>query len=439
MTTKTTPRVAKLTKTSVDEAKPEASRYILWDEKLKGFGLKVEPSGTKTFIVRYRVGGGRSGTLREFKIGRFGKITPDEARAEAKKSLGRVEVGEDPQNQRAAARKVLTIAELCDVYLDEGMSTKKPTTQYLDRIRINGFVRSHLGRRKITEVGREDVERLRDLIATGQAKGEPLTDDEKGALKRKDPNATGLPSGRRVRGGKTAATRTIKLLNSMFKFAIGRKLCKENPCKGVALFADVERERFLSTAEVASLGDALTAATEEGKHPYLAAIVRLLMFSGARKNEIARLRWSEVDLDRAVIQLEESKTGRKPIQLGAAALQVLNGIERTKSLYVFPEPADPAKPIHGIDWYWVGIRNRAKLPGVRLHDLRHSFASAALGGGASLAVIQRLLGHKRIQTTMRYAHLADDPVKSAADAISNHLSAAMERREADITPMRRAR
>lgn len=417
----------RLTRRTVEAAVKAASRYTIWDSDLKGFGLRVEPSGTKTYVVRYRVGGGRRGTLRQFKIGRANKLTPDEARDEAKKILALAETGKDPQAERVEARNALTVAELCDLYMAEGVATKKASTLNLDRIRVAGHIKPLLGSKKITELGSGDVERMMNAIADGRVKAAALAKAEDEAA---EPQLA--KPGSRVRGGKTAATKTVKLLRAIFNFAIARKLCAENPCAGVKVFADGKRDRFLSPAEMGRLGDALTAAIAGGAHPHHIAIIRLLALTGARKNEIAQLKWSAVDALPGFLQLEDSKTGRKAIRLGAAAQEVLADIPRTKSPYVFPDPRDPMLPIRNLDWAWVGIRKRAGMEDLRIHDLRHSFASFAVAGGSGLYLVGKMLGHSHVATTSRYAHLADDPVKAAADKVSRAVEAALGGKPADV-------
>ena len=427
-------RVARLNQTTIRAAASESRRYILWDRDLKGFGLRVEPSGAKTFLVRYRVGGGRTATRRQFKIGRYGKLTPEEARDHATAILAKVELGEDPQVERVEARKTLTVKELCDLYMAEGVATKKPSTVALDTIRVERHIKPLIGSRKITELGASDVERMMNAIAAGKVRSED------------HPHA---------RGGRTAATKSVKLLRAIFNFAIARRLCQENPTLPVKTFADVKRERFLSPAELGRLGDALSAAETEGANPYHVIIIRLLALTGARKNEVAQLRWSEVDLERGLLQLEDSKTGRKAIRLGAAALELLSKVERTKAPWVFPDPRDPRLPIRNLDWFWVGIRKRADeiarqkvteaggdpdliptMIDVRIHDLRHSFASVGVAGGSGLFLIGKLLGHSHVATTSRYAHLADDPVKAAADKISGAVAAALGGDRGDVRALR---
>lgn len=405
----------RLTRRTVEAAGKAADRYTLWDSDLKGFGLRVEPSGTKTYVVRYRVGGGRRGTLRQFKIGRANKLTPDEARDQAKTALALVETGQDPQAERVEARQTLTVTELCDVYMAEGVATKKASTLTLDKIRIERHIKPLIGSRKITELGSGDVDRMMNAIAAGKVKSaeHPHT-----------------------RGGKTASTKAVKLLRAIYNFAIARKLCTDNPTLGVKTFADGKRERFLSPAELGRLGDALTAAEAEGANLHLVTIIRLLALTGARKNEIAQLRWSEVDAERGLLQLEDSKTGRKVVRLGAAALELLSKVDRTKSAYAFPDPRDASLSIRNLDWFWVGVRKRAGLEDVRIHDLRHSFASVGVAGGSGLFLIGKLLGHSHVATTSRYAHLHDDPLAAAADSISSVIAGAMGGKSADVKPIR---
>jgi len=396
-------RSARLSKRSVDAAEAEDVRYIVWDKELKGFGLRVEPSGTKTYICRYRAGGGRRGTLRQFKIGTHGKLTPDQARDAAAGVLAKAELGQDPQAVKTAYREGLTIAELCDLYLAEGVSSKKESTLKLDRIRIARHIKPRLGTMKVAEVDRGDIERLMQDVGSGKIRGEATP---------------------HTRGGKGAASRTVGLLSGIFTFAVARKLRSDNPAKGIKRFADGRRERFLSPKELAKLGEVLAQAEVRGARPGHIAILRLLALTGTRKNEIARLRWAEVDAEGGYLRLDDSKTGRKVVPLGAPALTILAETPRAGD-WVFPDPKHPNEPIRGLDWAWVGIRNEAGMPELRIHDLRHSFASVALAGGSGLHLIGKLLGHADTSSTQRYAHLADDPLKAAADRVAQTISVTM--------------
>ena len=412
-------RKAVIAKRSVDAAAPEAERFTLWDTELRGFGLRVTPAGTKTFIVRYRVGGGRRGKLRQYVIGQYGTLTPAEARDVARRALAEAARGGDPQATKVAARAELTMAELCDLYLREGCTTKKASTIYIDRTRIARHIKPILGACKVSDVDKSTIDRFMRDVAEGK---------------------TMSPDAPYVRGGKPAAARAVGLLSGIFAFAVERRMRSDNPAKGVTRYPDVKRERFLSPKELAALSDALSGLEADGYHKAPLAVLRLLALTGARKNEIARLRWSEVETERRLIRLGDSKTGAKVIPLGAAALALLDTLPRGESPYVFPDPRDPSKPVHNVDWTWVRARDRAGLEGVRVHDLRHSFASAGLASGQALPLIGKLLGHSQVSTTARYAHLADDPVKAAADRISNTIAGSMRGElGAIVQPMRRER
>lgn len=397
-------RVVRLSKRTVDAAQPQATRYTVWDSELKGFGLRVSPQGTKTFIVRYRIGGGRRGALRQMVVAREGVLSAEGARERAKIALGRVADGQDPQGVKAQRREELTVSELCDLYMAEGVATKKESTLKLDRIRVLRHIKPRLGRMKIGDVARTDIERLMRDVGSGKIRDEATP---------------------HTRGGPGAAARTVGLLGGIFSFAQERGLVSANPTRGVKRFKDIRRERFLSAAEMGRLGDVLAAHEAASGDKHHIAILRLLALTGARKNEIARLRWSEVDLERGVLRLADSKTGPKVIPLGAAAIKVLSEIERSEASYVFPDRRDDRKPVANLDWAWVGLRDKAGLSDVRIHDLRHSFASMGLMTGQGLPLIGKLLGHAHVGTTARYAHLSDDPVRAAADRISATVAAAM--------------
>lgn len=388
----------------MDAALPRSARYVIWDEALAGFGLRVEPSGLKTFVVRYRAGGGRRGVLRQLKVGTHGKLTAEHARRAAKTALAEVQLGADPQSERAAAREQLTMSELCDLYLTEGVDRKKASTLTLDRMRIKRHIVPRLGRLGVSDVTQGDLQRLVRDISAGRIRGEATP---------------------HTRGGPCAASRTAGLLGGIFTFAVQRGLRPDNPIRLVSRPPDRRRERFLSSKDLRALGEALSATEEEGARPAYIAIIRLLALTGARKNEIARLRRDEVDLDCGCLRLKDSKTGPKVIRLGAAAVSVLRAWPNACGEWVFPDPKRPKEPVRGLDWFWVKLRERAGFPDVRIHDLRHSFASAGLASGQGLPLIGKLLGHAHPGTTARYAHFTDDPLREAADRIAARVAGAM--------------
>lgn len=395
------PRSGKITKRLVDALMSEGVRFTLWDTQLKGFGVRVAVSDIKTYVVRYRTIGGADRLL---QIARHGVVTAEEARERAAAVLAQVASGGDPQGTKFERREELTVAGLCDLYMAEGTALKKASTLQIDKIRIARHIKPRLGRMKITDISRRDIERLMVDVGLGHIRGEATP---------------------RTRGGIHAAARTVGLLGGIFSFAIERDLLKANPTRGVKRYKDNRRDRFLSPAELARLGDVLTQLETNGGDPRHLNIIRLLALTGARKNEIARLRWSEIDREQGLLRLTDSKTGAKIIRLGTAALELIEGLLPNGSPWVFPDRRHADRPVGNLDFAWVGIRKRAGLEDVRIHDLRHSFASAGLAGGEGLPLIGKLLGHSHIATTSRYAHLADDPLRAAADRISERVAASL--------------
>ena len=406
------PKVAKLSNRLIESLTPRSKRYIVWDEARKGFGLRVEVSGLKSFIVRYRAaGGGRNAPAREMVIGRYDTWKADDARKEAGKIFNRVDAGQDPASDRNRKRTELTMSGLCELYLKEGTTNKKASTLAIDKGRIEHHIVPLLGKRLVSEVDSRDIKRFMQDVAKGKTKADIKTKFRGRAI---------------VEGGKGTAARTVGLLGGIFTFAIEEKMRADNPVRGVKRFADNKGERFLSANELASLGEAIRQVEAQGANKFAIAIIRLLTFTGARKSEITKLKWQEVDFDRSCLRLADSKSGAKVVPLGPPALAVLSGlIQSDESQFVFPAESG-GLAFQGTEKVWRKLRLAAGLTGLRIHDLRHSFASAGLLAGDNLAIIGKLLGHADVKTTARYAHLSDDPVKQAANRISNSIAAAME-------------
>jgi integrase len=397
----------KITKRTVDALKPVPGRdALLWDAELPGFGVRCRPSGSKVYVLKYRVGARQ----RWASIGRHGAPwTPDMARKEALRLLGEIARGNDPSAERSADRKAVTIAELCDLYLAEGVLTKKPSTVRNDRSRIERHIKPLLGTREIRDATQADVERFQRDVSSGRT-----------AADRK----TGYRGRSIVTGGVGAARLSMILLSTIFAFAIRRRLRPDNPCAGVPRFKPGKSERYLSSAEQMRLGEALAAAERSGANLNAIAVIRMLALTGARAGEIVALKWREVDFERVCLRLEDSKTGPgKVIPLGAAAMQVITGQSRESDL-IFP--GRHGARLGSVGKLWRRVRAEAGLREVRLHDLRHSFASNIVNAGGSLPIIGALLGHCSTQTTARYAHLTDDPLRAVADRAADSIAAALD-------------
>lgn len=400
----------RITKRAVDAAVADGRDRYLWDAEVAGFGLKVAAGGTKTYLVQYRMGG-RGSPTRRCTIGRHGSPwTPEQARQEARRLLAEIAHGIDPAEARASRRHDLTVGELCNLYLSEGCTTKKPSTLKADRGRIEWHIRPLLGRKKVTAVTRGDVDRLLRDVTAGRTT----------ASAERSPKGGGI-----AKGGRGAASQSVILLRAMLNFAIERGLRQDNPAAGVKVFKVRKIERFLTSDELARLGDALSAAERNGANRTILAAIRLLLLTGCRRSEILSLRWDYVDAERSCLRLPDSKSGAKVVPVGGSALAVLAGLPRVEgNPHVIVGEIDGSHLVN-IDRMWRSIRQAARLPDLRLHDLRHSFASVGACGGDSLLVIGKLLGHSQASTTQRYAHLSNDPLKAAADRISAAISAAM--------------
>ncbi len=382
----------KITKRLIDTMGAGAKDLFVWDTELIGFGLKVTPAGRKIYICQYRAGG----RVRRYTIGLHGHYTPEEARREAARVLGKVADGQDPLKEKTDYRKAPILKELAERYLEEHAATKKKLSSYKrDKSLIDRFIVPALGWKKVDEVTRGEVAKLHHDI--GQAT--PIQ-----------------------------ANRALACLSKMMTMAIrwGWKADETNPCRLIERYKENKRERFLSGDELARLGAALAEVEREGSElPSVVTAVRLLLFTGCRRDEILSLKWEHVDFQMGCLRLPDSKTGSRMVTLATPASEVLASTERLLgNPYVCPGMRAGGHLV-GITRPWERICERAGLVGLRLHDLRHSFASVGAAAGLGLPIIGKLLGHTQAATTQRYAHLHQDPLRAAAEEITQRIAEAL--------------
>lgn len=400
----------RITKRTIDAVAATGKEQFLWDSEMRGFGARVSREGRVGYIVQYRF----EGRQRRYKIGPHGAPwTPETARMEARRILGEIAEGKDPQQRRFDDRAAPDIARLCDRYLDEGLFTAKPSSIASARNNIENHIKPLIGSRRAASLERGDIEAMMRDIAAGRTARQVKQGPRRLA---------------RVRGGKGAANSALVTLSAAIGFGVLHQVRADNPALGIRKFPGKKMERFLSPAELARLGQVLAAATALGvESPFALAAIRLLILTGCRKGEILTLRRGQVDRYHRCLRLPDSKTGAKIVHLGAAAMRVIASIpEIAGNPFLLPGKADGTH-VTDLQSVWERIRAAAGLDDVRLHDLRHSFASVGAATGDSMLIIGALLGHSSPKTTARYTHLSDHPLKSAADRISE----AIERYLAD--------
>ena len=405
----------KLTKRYIDAQTPdpEKERWI-WDSEVRGLFLRIYQSGEKRFAMKFRVGRQQ----KVFTIGTVGSPwTIETAREHAKEQLRDASLGVDPQKRKAAARAEPTVSELIDRYLKEGPAdkpNKRAATWEQDRSSLHSHIRPLLGSRIAAHLKPSDLAKAQSEIAAGKTAVSALSGKKRGRLN--------------ITGGKTTASRCTIIFQAMMAWAVSRKILVAHPTLGVVRYKIEKRERFISVDEVQKIFEATERLEKRGEvRSEFGLIIRLLILTGARRGEIQGLQWREVDLARRLIVLPDarSKTGARRIPLSDAAIEVLEGIKRNGD-YVFPANRANAASGHtvGLPRAWRAIRDEAGLDDLRIHDLRHSFASFAAEAGASLQLIGKALGHTQMRTTERYAHLRDDPLNALVNEIGERVKGA---------------
>ena len=387
-------RIPRITKRSVDAIKAGGTDTVYWDGELTGFGLRVRRSGRKSYVVQTRI----AGKLCWFTIGPHGPLNPDQARARALEILACAKRGIDPRDADARREAEPSMADLGRRFLEEYVPVHcKPSTREEYRRSVRLFVDPVIGELRVPEVQRKDIAALHHGL----------------------------------RDKPYQANRTLGVLSKMFSLAEvwGWRPDGSNPCRHVKRYKEHKRERFLSPEETERLGQVLREAEEE--MPSAVAAFRLLLLTGCRMSEIRDLRWEYVKDD--CIELPDAKTGGRVVPLGPEARAVLSAIPRDEDNPWVIAGRLPGSHLTDLQRPWRRIRKQAGLEGVRIHDLRHSFASRALALGESLTMIGKLLGHTQVQTTARYAHLARDSIQTAAARITGSIGGnLLGEREDDI-------
>jgi integrase len=422
------PRASRVKRLGLKEVGALKPGGVTHDPSLPGFGARRRAGETVTYFVLYYTSDGRR---RRYTIGQHGAPwTPSTARDKALEILADSRVrGGDPAADKRAKRQAVTVAELCDLYLAEADAgrlltrrggTKKASTLVTDRSRISAHIKPVLGGMKVPAVTREDVEAFMHRVADG------ATNSRK-------------PTGRKfglsnVRGGKGASSRTVGLLGAIFTYAIRKRLRTDNPVQGIVRHADGRRERRLTDAEYAGLGDGLAKSAEPplrktplkpgqampgGMWPPALEAVRFLALTGWRSGEALTLRWENIDLERRTARLPDTKTGLSIRPLSTAACDVLRGATQGKSdSLVFPASRGSGV-MSGFPSFFSRVAAAGGLPAdITPHVLRHSFASLAGDLGYSETTIAALVGHQGRSITSRYVHAADAVLLAAADAVA---------------------
>jgi integrase len=376
----------KLTKKIVESTLPQNKDLILWDSEVSGFMCKITPAGKKSYFLYYRTQDRRQ---RRPKIGDHGIMTCEQARNIAQRWLLEVSQGNDPSGEKQEVRQNPTLKELSEKYMKEHAPHKKLSSRKEDQRLWNQFILPTMGSLKVSSIERSDIAKLHHSLQH-------------------------LP---------TTANRVRSVLSKALNLAElwGYRPNHSNPCLHIKKYGETKRERFLSHDEIARLMEALTDEEKGNTNPWPLHAIRLLLITGCRLNEILTLKWEEVDMENQCLRLRDSKTGKKVVYLSTAAIELLKNIpQEVGNPFVICGDKEGTHLIN-LQKPWRRIRAKVELDDVRIHDLRHTFASIAASNGLSLPIIGALLGHKQTQTTARYAHLIGQPLIEASEKIGGKI------------------
>lgn len=409
--------MAKLTKRVVDAAEVQEKDYVIWDDELPGFGLRVFASGKRSYVIQYRTGG-RS---RRYTIGLHGVWTPETARQEAKVQFGRVAQGANPAEERQLDHKAVTVKELCTRYLDDlkaglilgkGGRPKKPTTIVTDTGRIERHIIPLIGTRRVKDLTKADINKVLKDIMAGKTRVSVKTKKLRGKAI--------------VRGGAGTATRTVGLFGGILTYAVEAGIIESNPAHGIRKPKDNVRKRRLSEAEYRTLGQMLRDAARQEKYVMTVDIIRQIALTGCRRSEMIKLKWAEADTEASCLRLEDSKEGES---IRAIGLPVIEYLEKRRTddvgTYVFPGQGED-NAFGSFPNHWEQLFKDSALADVTPHVLRHSFASIANDLGFTEVTIAALVGHAKGSVTSKYIHTLDTALIMAADTISGYIQGLLD-------------
>lgn len=418
--------MAKLNKSAIDTmAIPLTGQSFLWDSELRGFGVRVVPSGLRAFILQYRNAEGRS---RRIVIGRYGVLSVDQARALAKIKLGEVASGRDPADDRAKARAAKTIKDVCDWYLENAKSGAilgrkhraiKASTLAMDRSRIETHIKPLIGTRQVRALKTSDIEKMQTEIATGKT-ARDRTEGRRGGP---------------ATGGAGVAGRTVSTLKSIPAHAVRYDLIETNPAASVRRIAGKPRTRRLSSAELQALGQAIRAADRNELNPTGVAAVKVLLLTGDRISEVVGLQRSWLHAEQGVVHFPDTKTDGQVRPISQAAIAVLTALPQKRGLPLFFPPDLVDRPYSGVPETLRALCAMAGISGVTPHVLRHTFGSIAGELGFSELTIRALLGHGARGSTQTYVHI-DDALRLAVEKVSRQIADLLAGR--DVTILRAA-
>lgn len=394
---------------------PAKGQAFLWDDELRGFGVRTMPSGLKVFVLQYRNDEGRS---RRIVLGRHGVLTVEQARKQALIKLGAVAGGADPAEERAQSRAAITIREVCDWYLEIAESGKllgrkhrsiKASTLAMDRSRIETHIKPLIGTRQVRSLRMSDIEKMQMDIVAGRT-----------ARKKQDGGRGG-----RTTGGPGVAGRAVSTLHSLLAHAMRYDIVENNPAAGVRKIAGKPRTRRLNAEEIRALGKAITIAERNGENLTGLVAIRVLLLTGYRISEVIGMKRSWLFAERGLVHFPDTKTDGQLRPIGKAAIAVLQAVPEKRGLPLFFPSDFVDRPFSGVPDVLRALCTIANIEGVTPHVLRHTFGSVAGDMGFSELTIKGLLGHGARGSTQNYVHL-DEALRLAVDRVSGKVADLMD-------------